>query len=130
LNVLLDTNAWLMGGLGDPRLSRGAREVLEAPHVARHLSVISLWEVGLLVRKGRLELDSDPWTWFRTGTRKSRVRVLPLTADAAIESNELEGFASNDPADRFIVATARLRGWPVVTADEAMRSWDGVETIW
>jgi PIN domain nuclease of toxin-antitoxin system len=35
-----------------------------------------------------------------------------------------------DPADRVIVATALIRGVPIVTKDVAIRSYAGVQTIW
>ena len=47
-----------------------------------------------------------------------------------VDREGLAGFGSDDPADRFLVATALERSLVLVTADQAMRSYPSVETLW
>lgn len=47
-----------------------------------------------------------------------------------METDHLDGFDRKDPGDRFIVATARIHNLTLVTADEWMLRWPGVQTLW
>lgn len=55
--------------------------------------------------------------------------MLPITHAIAIESEGLEGFSSSDPADRFLVATARVEKLALATADQAMIEFPGVDVV-
>ncbi len=113
---------------GDPRrLGRAARARIAA---AERLGIpaIVFWEVALLVRKRRLALGMSVSAWTRVIQTVPRVEALPLTAEIAVQADELE--MHQDPADRFIVATALRHGAPLVSKDRLMRSLRFVETIW
>ncbi len=94
------------------------------------LSAISIWEVSQKVRKGKLTLFAALDDWFAITLRPSFVTVLPIDADIARLSNNLPGFANEDPADRFIVATARKHHLTVITSDEKILSYGDVRTLW
>lgn len=66
--------------------------------------------------------------WAQAVHTIPRIRVLPLTAEIAVQADELE--MHPDPADRFIVATALRQGAPLVSKDRLMRSLRFIETIW
>jgi PIN domain nuclease of toxin-antitoxin system len=89
---------------------------------------IVFWEIALLVRKQRLDLGMPVSTWTQTIQAVPRVEALPLTAEIAVQADELDMHA--DPADRFIVATALRHDSPLVTKDRLMRSLRFIETIW
>lgn len=62
--------------------------------------------------------------------RRSAPTAIPLSHGIALRSEALEGFASDDPADRFLVATALEHRLVLVTADAAMRGFEPVPTLW
>ncbi len=58
------------------------------------------------------------------------MQFIPVDNEIGIEAANLPGEFHKDPADRIIVATGRKFGAPVVTADEKIRAYPHVRTIW
>ena len=77
----------------------------------------------MLARKGAVQLDPDPITWMRSVLREIPVGEAPLTHDIAIRSRTLN-LAHEDPADRFIGATAAVCGHTLITADHRLLNCD------
>lgn len=115
-NLLLDTHIWIWSVTQPERLSRRVRAAVENPQVVKWLSPISPWEACLLIERGRLDFGMSGPDWTRQALRALPLREAGLTHEIAIESRRLAG-VSPDPADRFIVATARLLDLTLVTAD-------------
>lgn len=130
--IVLDTHAlvWWVGG--DPRLSRKAHNAIRKELAVGCLGVsaISAWEIGMLVAKGRLALGMDLDNWLDAVQAIQGVALLPLTARAAFDSTRLPGRLHGDLADRMIIATARTENAPLVTADQRIRIYRHVRTIW
>ena len=116
--LLLDTHAvlWLDSG---ERMKGEALQAIDAAaqEGAVLVSPVSAWEIGLLVRKGRISLDIDALAWFERFLALPGVRLTPLTVAAAITSSELPEPFHGDPADRLLVASARELDCPIVTRD-------------
>jgi PIN domain nuclease of toxin-antitoxin system len=130
VKILLDTHVWIWRLLEPERLPAYLAQVLADPSHRMYLSPISVWETLVLTRKGRLSLDSDPAAWVRTALRKSATMLAPLDHEVALRSEALPGFASQDPADRFLVATALVHGLTLATADRAMHEFDALPVVW
>lgn len=130
MRLLLDTHVWLWRLLDPDRLSIAAEDALTDPGSMLHLSPISTWETLVLARKGRLSLLPSPGEWVLEALRRSALNTVPLSHRIALRSERIEGFASPDPADRFVVATALEHDLVLVTADGAMRAYGPVETLW
>lgn len=111
------------------RLSSRADELLADTENSVHLSPVSVWEALLLARKGRVLLRPDPAAWVRTALQVSHAVMAPLTHEIAMQSENLPGFESQDPSDRFLVATALVDELTIVTMDAAMLAYDRVTTI-
>lgn len=116
---LLDTHIWLWWLLGDDRLGSEQVAALDALPMDNRpfLCDISLWEVALLVARGRLELECPLAEFLQSAASPATVRVLPITADTVVAMNALPESFHRDPADRLIVATARARGLEVASLD-------------
>jgi PIN domain nuclease of toxin-antitoxin system len=84
------------------------------------VSVMSLWELGLLDAKGRISLNMPCSAWVRTALDRSGAVTLPLAADVAMDCHQLPGRLNSDPVDRILVATARSEGLTLVTRDRAI----------
>lgn len=117
---------------GDARLSRKAASAIRKELASGCVSIaaISAWEIGMLVAKGRLALGMDVDEWLETVQAIPGVVVLPLTARVALDSTRLPGTFHGGPADRIIVAAARAENAPLATADQRIRAYRHVRTIW
>jgi PIN domain nuclease of toxin-antitoxin system len=114
-------------------LGSNAKVVIESErrqHGQVLVSAISAWEIGMLVRSGRLSLRMDVITWLDTVAEVGSFRFVPIDARIAARSVDLPGEFHKDPADRLIVATAREYSVPLVTADLKIRNYPHVETVW
>lgn len=121
-HVVLDTHVliWMMAG--DARLSPAIRQAVEnaAYGDGANVCAISLWEVAMLAAKGRLTLYRDVGVWVEMVASHPGLTVVPLAPEVAVASTRLPGELPRDPADRMIVATARVLGATLVTADRAL----------
>jgi len=128
--IVLDTHIWVWWVHAEPRLSRTHRETLEAHEDSGlGVSAISCWEIAKLVEHRRLVLPCGTREWLDQALAYPGVHLLPLTPAIAAESTELPGEFHNDPADQIIVATARVLGVPLVTADKAILQYPHVELL-
>lgn len=130
MRLLVDTHVWIWGFGELNRISKEARRVTSDPDNELFLSPASIWETLMLGRKRRLELAPSSTEWVLNALRRSALTAVPLTNTIALRTAELDAFGSEDPADRFIVATAIEHDLTLVTADRAMRAFDPVRTIW
>lgn len=121
MRLLLDTHVWIWSLLDPDRLSRKAVRVLEDPSSELWLSPISLWELSVLVERGRLTLEEPIDEWIARAFDVAPMREAPLTHEIALESARVS-LPHRDPADRFLVATARVLDLSLATADERILS--------
>lgn len=114
--LLLDTHIWLWALLDPERLSPAVRAELVSAENEIWLSPISVWEAILLAERGRVRVDTTPAEWVERMVSALPRREAPLTHDIAVASRQLT-LAHEDPADRFLAATAQVMGLTLVTAD-------------
>ena len=111
-------------------LTTAQRDALEAhEHAGLGVSAISCWEVAKLVESGRLVLPSPTLEWLEQALAYPGVRLLDLSPQIAAESTSLPGEFHRDPADQIIVATARVFGCPLLTADDKVRKYRHVQLV-
>jgi PIN domain nuclease of toxin-antitoxin system len=128
--IVLDTHVWIWWAHGDDRLTPDQVEAIQANEAdVIGVSAISCWEIAKLVERGRLELPCPLMEWFEQALSYPSVYLLDLTPEIAIESTQLPGEFQRDPADQIIVATARVYGCPLVTADGRILKYPNVTTI-
>lgn len=125
LLILLDTHCLIWMDQADMRMGRSARRMADTAIDASELavSVITFWEVALLVARGRLRLHGPAARWRHDLLGRGIVE-LPLGGGTCIAAAQLPDFHA-DPADRFIVATAQALRAILVTADHRILSWRG-----
>jgi PIN domain nuclease of toxin-antitoxin system len=116
-NLLLDTHIWLWAMLEPQRLSPRLAEELESAGNELWLSPISVWELIMLHQKRRLLPEEKIETWIARAMRARPLKEAPVTFEVAREVGRVE-LPHRDPADRFLVATARVFDLTLVTADE------------
>lgn len=131
--IVLDTHALLWWASGDEaQLSTLASRAIAAEMSGGQMMVssISAWELAMLVGKGRVALSMDVGEWLSVLSQIESVHFVPVDNEIAVKSTELPGEFHKDPADRIIVATARKLAAPLVTADERIRAYPHVQTVW
>jgi PIN domain nuclease of toxin-antitoxin system len=116
MKLLLDTHILLWSLLEPDRLSVEVSAELENTSNQLWLSPISTWEIMVLAEKGRIVLDAEPGAWLRDVFKTVSFREAPLNHEIAIQSRMIE-LPHDDPADRFLVATAIVYDLTLVTAD-------------
>lgn len=119
--LLLDTHIWLWyaEGVAD-RLPPASVKRLEDARKEEGLlvSAISVWEIGVLAAKGRIQLSAPLRDWVEQALAAPGIRFLPLDSATAVESTLLPGEPHGDPADRFLIAAARTKSIILATRDE------------
>lgn len=127
---MLDTHVWIWWVGLPEKLSAAAREAIEAAE-SIGVSAISCWEVGMLIARGRIEVDRDPATWVRQALARPGVKPLHLDPPTALAAARLDELAMpGDPADRMIYAASRGYGATLITRDRRLREFDPRGTLW
>jgi PIN domain nuclease of toxin-antitoxin system len=132
LNLLLDTHIliWWLGDLD--RLSAiQTRTLRQADADGERIGVagVTLWEIAKLAERGRIQLGQPVDIILDAIEQHPAIDLLPLTARIALESTRLGDRVPSDPTDQLIVATARVHGLRLVTADERIRRSETVPVI-
>lgn len=125
--ILLDTHVWVWMVEGSDRLPAGLRREIERGATSVWVSPVSVWEVGLLARRGRLDLGVPLREWVDRNRRTLTHQEAALTFEVALAADEVEQKV-RDPADRFIAATAQVYDLTLLTVDENLRGLRGVHT--
>lgn len=130
--ILLDTHALVWWVAGDARLSMAAGALIEASlrEQAVLVSAITAWEVAQLVSREKLVLTLSVSDWLDTVAEIDGLRFVPVDHRVAADSVSLPGDFHKDPADRFLVATARALGATLLTCDDKIRDYEHVRTFW
>ena len=128
MNLLLDTHIWIWSVLEPKRLSQLVKRELTSSANQLWLSSVSIWELLLLHRKRRIELNEDVITWVGKTLGMLRLNEAPLTIEVAIETAAVK-LSHGDPADRFLVASAKVFGLTLITSDERLIRVPGIRVM-
>jgi PIN domain nuclease of toxin-antitoxin system len=119
VRLLLDTHIWQWSLSAPEKLGKRLRATLVRPGTELWLSPISVWELLVLAERGRITFASEPRQWVAEALSRTPAHEAPLNHQVAIRSREILP-AHEDPADRFLVATALVYDLTFATADEAL----------
>jgi len=128
VRLLLDTHIWLWSLLDPGRLSRRMQRRLADPASELWLSPISVWELSVLARRGRVRLDTGFHEWVETALDRAPLREAPVSIEVAMATYDIE-LPHQDPADRFLAATASVFDLTLATADERLIAAKGITTL-
>lgn len=125
-DFLLDTCAWLDVVAAPELLRSDVRKLIDTQRVI-HVASISLLEVARKEAKGDLIFGMPLGDWFDLALPLHRVKVLDLTPPISIDASRLPEWDHKDPADRIVVATARVHGLTLLTSDRKILDYPHVK---
>lgn len=129
MTLLLDTHVWIWAQEKPEQLGARTRAAVESLNNGLFVSAVAALEIARLVFLRRLHLDEPASRWINDSIRALAAHTIDVTARIAAEAYELPGSFHKDPADRLIVATARLHDLTLVTADESILRYRYVKTF-
>jgi PIN domain nuclease of toxin-antitoxin system len=128
MNALVDTCTFLWLALDPRRISPSAREILDDPSTVRRLSRVSIMEIVLKHRAGKLPLPDKPENWIPSRRAFFHLEDLPIDEAVIYRSGRLPD-GHDDPFDRLLVAHAIESGSTLLSPDEPM-SLLGASRVW
>ena len=128
VKLLLDTHIWLWYLLSDPSLSRTLKTTIASPDTELWLSPITLWETSMLAEKGRIALQPNTEAWIDRALIILPTKEATLNYAIARLSRQLP-IPHQDPADRFIAATASYYDLTLATIDRNLLKTPSLRTI-
>lgn len=128
MRLLLDTHVFLWLEVGDRRLVRHVRSLLQDAANHFFFSTAVAWEISIKYRLGQLQLGGDPELVVPRAVSAYGLQVLPVQLDHALRVSSLP-LHHRDPFDRLLVAQGQLEGLTIVTNDPLIRRYD-VPVIW
>jgi len=130
MKLLLDTHIWPWSHAEPERLARRVAGALGDARNELWLSPISVWEFLLLVRRGRVALGAHLRAdqWVEAALARAPMHDAPLNREVAVRSRTMR-VPHEDPADRFLAATAEVYELTLVTADDRLLRGRGFRTL-
>ena len=128
MKLLLDTHIWIWSYLEPDKLSSDVARTICNPEHDRYLSAVSIWEAISLLEKKRIQIKQDFGEWFERSKDDLDLLELPLNWEIAHELR-FTMLDHRDPADRFLVATAKVYDLTLVTADERLVNIPGLSVL-
>lgn len=128
MKLLLDTHVWIWYLSGNERLSARLQTTINNDDHELWLSPISIWEALLLAEKGRIVLKPTPEDWIQNSLQQLNTQQATLSHEIAILSRQLK-LNHQDPADRFIAATAIHLNLILATVDNRLTKANWLKTF-
>jgi PIN domain nuclease of toxin-antitoxin system len=128
MRLLLHTHIWIWGHLEPHRISSEVARELTNPKNDQFPSAATIWEAIVLLEKKRFRLDQDFGEWFKKSKEFLNFIELAVTWEVAHELR-FTMLGHRDPADRFLVATAKVYDLTLGTADERLMRVPGIRVL-
>jgi PIN domain nuclease of toxin-antitoxin system len=130
MTVVLDTCALIWWSLDPDLLSLPAKTLCDQMEFQKNglVASISLWEIALKVKKGKLDLGVDMNTYVETLQRSEVIQIVPIDTSLWVDSVNLD-WEHRDPADRVVVALAQKYQAKLITKDNVIRDFYAL-TVW
>lgn len=128
MRVLVDTHTFIWDILDDPRSSRKARQILSSDTNELVFSLVSLWEIAIKIKTGKLNTIGSSVAYLRDEMAAYGMELLPIRYEHILQLESLPHH-HGDPFDRLLIAQAAAESLPILTADEKFKQY-GVKVIW
>jgi PIN domain nuclease of toxin-antitoxin system len=115
--IVLDTHIFVWFLSKDSKLSyedvKKLNQAMQNEEIA--LSSISIWEIAMLHERNKIFLTQPFDAWIDEATEN--IKIINLNRAIASDSAQLPDCNHKDPADRFIISTARVYNAKLMTRD-------------
>jgi PIN domain nuclease of toxin-antitoxin system len=128
VRVLVDTHTFIWDLLSDHRSSRVAKEMLRSNQHELVFSLVSLWEIAIKIKIGKLNAIGSSVAYIRDEMKDYGMELLPIRYEHILQLEALPPHHS-DPFDRLLVAQAVAESLPILTGDQKLQSYP-VKLIW
>ena len=131
--IALDTHALIWWLSRNSQLAIRARRLIDKESKTPDnlcVSSISIWEIAMLVSKGRLILRVNLEDWIAQAEKVEAIQFVPVNNRIALRATQLPEPLHKDPADRIIIATTMELGCRLVKGDRKITAYPQVETVW
>lgn len=128
MKALLDTHAALYAWIEPERLSEKATRIIKDPANQLFFSQVSVLEITLKVKVGKLALPEAPDTYLRSRIERFSFTYLPLDDDDIYGMLRLPE-PHKDPFDCLLLSKAKRRKIPLISKDAAFKGYP-VDLIW
>ena len=128
VRLLLDTHVWIWTQERPDELGEEASRMLLERKNEILISSVSTLEIARMVAIGRLVLAKELRHWVRDGLLSLEARSLAVDHEVAAESYQLPEPFHRDPADRMLVASARIQGCTLLSADRLILEYPHVRS--
>lgn len=128
MRALLDTHAFLWWNTNDAQLSPAARKFIENPNNILLLSVVSVWEIVIKYKLGKLPLPESPEIYIPKRLEYYQFQILPVNLSHVLRITHLAPHHS-DPFDRLLIAQSQSEKISIITVDKKIQQYS-VEIIW
>jgi PIN domain nuclease of toxin-antitoxin system len=128
----MDTCAIIWDALDPSKLSNKATSSIEKAdkNNALIISDISIWEISMLIKKKRLEVNSTATTFINLFLQSRNISIQSISPEIAELSVNFDNTINSDPADRIIAATSIIYNAALVTSDKNLLENKQLDTIW
>jgi PIN domain nuclease of toxin-antitoxin system len=130
--ILMDTCTIIWDALEPTKLTKNATDAINKAdeHNSLIISDISIWEISMLIKKKRLEVNTTAANFINLFLQSRNISVRSISPEIAELSVNFSSEINNDPADRIIAATSVIQNAQLVTADQNLRESEMLDTIW
>ena len=128
MRYLLDTHAFLWFFSGSGHLSEKAKSEIENPDHQIFISIASIWEIGIKMSLGKLQLDFK-LNELKREIFKNKIEILPLDFEHIITLSDLE-FMHKDPFDRILISQAKEERLTIISRDKYFRLYKKIKVYW
>ena len=128
MKYLLDTHAFLWWIGDDPALSEKARAIISAGENKIYLSAVSVWEIAIKSRLGRLEMTEGLEAFMDRHIRENSFQPLPVTLTHSAKVLSLSNH-HRDPFDQMLVAQSMVEEMPIISIDKMIGTYE-VKVVW
>lgn len=128
MKYLLDTHIWIWSVSKPEKLSDKIKNILGNDSNEFFISSISFWEFIVLVEKGRITISKPVDEWIREAIIDPNIKEIPIDKKIALKSREIN-LPHQDPADRFIAATAFIHQMTLITSDRKLEESEEISIL-
>jgi PIN domain nuclease of toxin-antitoxin system len=117
---------WIWSQEAPEKLGELTTRLLTDRQNVLYVSTTSTLEIARLLMVGTVALSEPLTSWVSETLRALECGTMEISHQIAIEAYSLPGNFHKDPADRILVATARIYDLTLVTMDERILQYSHV----